>query len=208
MIPRVFHRVWLGGKPMPDIFTEWGESWLRHHPDWSMKTWTEKEIAGLKNVDLLPRCSCLAQQADIVRYEVLFNEGGIYIDTDFECFRNIDALIEELDFFACYQIREFMSNAIFGGVPGHKILGDLFRETRPSFKADPWNSMGPSFLTPIVNRYPEARVFERKTFIPYTWAEYYAFHPNWPVRGITPPGGSYSINHRASIWYEDSKKKL
>ena len=32
IIPKVFHRVWLGGKPMPDHFVKWGEGWLAKHP--------------------------------------------------------------------------------------------------------------------------------------------------------------------------------
>lgn len=210
MIPKVFHRVWLGGKEMPSYFKEWGESWLRHHPGWEMRTWTEKDLDGLRNItDLFCRCSCLAQQSDIVRYEVLLKEGGVYLDTDFECLRNIESLISGTDFFACYQTDKALSNAIFGGIRGHKIFADLVSETKPSFKQSPWNSMGPNFFTPIVRRYPESHVFERKTFIPYTWREYFdKFYPNLPARNIPHPPESYAVNHRSSMWYTDSTAVL
>ena len=207
MIPRIIHRVWLGGKPMPAFFSQCGESWTCCHPEWTMRTWTEKEVAGLQNSDLLSRCSSLAQQSDIARYEILMREGGVYVDTDIECLKNIDPLIEGLDFFGCWQKDGVLSNAVMGGVPGHPVFEDLFRESRSFFKADPWNAMGPPFLTEIVKRYPDARIFERKTFIPFTWQEYYAFYPDWPARNPAVPVESYAINHRSSIWYPDSKKR-
>ncbi len=38
-IPKVFHRIWLGGTPLPDEHTRWGETWQTQHPDWQMRLW-------------------------------------------------------------------------------------------------------------------------------------------------------------------------
>lgn len=206
-IPRVFHRVWMGGKPMPEPFVRWGEGWLALHPGWTMKLWTEQEIQGFQNLDLLTRCSSLAQQADIVRYEVLLKEGGVYLDTDMECLRNIEPIIQSIDFFGCWQKSGIISNAIFGAVPGHGILTELVQRSRPEFQTDPWNAMGPPFFTSVVLRCGGAKIFPRETFIPYTWAEYNAF-PVHPMEGLVPPQGAYAINHRSSIWHADSKRPL
>jgi mannosyltransferase OCH1-like enzyme len=207
VIPKIFHRVWLGGKPMPEPFVRWGAGWAAAHPGWVMKLWTEQEIQSFQNLDLLARCSSLAQQADIIRYEALFREGGVYIDTDMECLRNVEPLIEGIDLFACWQKSGILSNAIFGGVPGNEIFEELFRRSRTDFKPQPWNAMGPPFFTPIVLSSPHARIFNRKTFIPYTRAEYEKF-PRHPMEITDPPPESYAINHRSSVWHADSTRPL
>lgn len=170
-----------------------------------MKLWTEREISGLDNVDLLSKCSSLAQRADLVRYEVLCREGGVYLDTDMECLKNIDPLIEGLDFFGCWQKPSVISNAIFGGMPGHDIFLELKKRSRTDFQAQPWNAMGPPLFTRVVSSRPSARVFPRETFIPFTRAEYEWF-PRWPMDITDPPPEAYAINHRSSVWYADSTK--
>jgi mannosyltransferase OCH1-like enzyme len=207
MIPKIFHRVWLGGKPMPEPFVRWGESWLTAHPDWTMKLWTEREIGDFKNRDLLPRCSSLAQQADIVRYEALAREGGVYLDTDMECLRNIESLIRGVDFFCCWQKQGIISNAIFGAAPGYGIVTLLTQYSRTEFKSEPWNAMGPPFFTSVIMKRGGAKIFPRETFIPYTRDEYKAL-PAHPMEGLAAPPEAYAINHRSSIWYADSTRPL
>jgi hypothetical protein len=31
-IPRIFHRIWLGGTAMPDEYKRFGDTWRRHNP--------------------------------------------------------------------------------------------------------------------------------------------------------------------------------
>lgn len=209
MIPKIFHRVWLGGKPMPSYFVRWGESWLKKHPSWTMKLWTEKEIRRFTNVDILPRCTSVAQQADIIRYEVLYREGGVYLDTDMECLKNIDMLIQGEDLFVCWQREDLkiLSNAIFGASKNHKILQSIVWACRKEFQPDPWNAMGPPFFTKKVLGQPGVRIYKRETFIPFTHAEYKAF-PKHPMLITNPPAESFAINHRSSIWYKDSTVRL
>jgi mannosyltransferase OCH1-like enzyme len=172
-----------------------------------MKLWTEKEIGDFKNRDLLARCSSLAQQADIVRYEALLRDGGVYLDTDMECVRNIEPLLQDVSFFGCWQKLAIISNAIFGAVPDHEILAELVRRSRTEFRAEPWEAMGPPFFTKAVLERGGAKLFPAETFSPYTWAEYKAF-PFRPALGLVPPAGAYAINHRSSIWYEGSTRRL
>lgn len=209
MIPKLFHRVWLGGKPMPFHFQKWGESWLKKHPTWTMKTWTEAECETLTNRDIFPKCTSLAQRADVARYEIIYREGGVYLDTDMECVRNIDMLIQGVDFFACWQRPDLniLSNAIFGASKSNKILQTIVWDCRKQFTPEPWNGMGPPFFTPRVLGQPGVRIYDRKTFIPYTRDEYKAF-PKHPMTITDPPAESFAINHRSSIWYKDSTAPL
>jgi mannosyltransferase OCH1-like enzyme len=42
------------------------------------------------------RASNFGEKSDIWRYEILFRLGGVYVDTDFECVRPFDSLLEVL----------------------------------------------------------------------------------------------------------------
>lgn len=203
MIEKIFHRIWFGGKPMPFHFQKWGESWMKKHPAWTMKLWTEDEVKYFTNVDLLPKCSTLAMRSDLMRYAILYREGGVYLDTDMECVKNIDMLIQGTDFFAVWERSPILSNAIFGAAPKSKIMQSLVWSSRAEFKPEPWNAMGPEFFTRKVVGQPGVRIYDRKTFIPYTRDEYKAF-PKKPMMITNQPPESYAINHRASLWYSDS----
>lgn len=191
---------------MPKYFSDWGASWTDRHPGWAMKLWTEREVQKLLNKDKLSLCSSYAQQSDMCRYEIMYREGGVYVDTDMECLKNIEALIKGLPFFAVTQKDGILSNALFGSVPSHPVAKKLFHQSRSNFTPNPWNAMGPPFFTPRALA-GNVHVFPRKTFIPFTRDEYKAF-PRHPMTFDTPPEGAYSINHRSSVWYSDSTKNL
>ena len=133
MIPRILHRVWVGPDPLPEDFARNGESWRRHHPDWEMRLWTEDELPrDLTRPEVYERLRKPTERSDIIRLEVLFRFGGVYVDTDFECLRPIEPLVEEgVDFFTCYLKPGRVNNAVIGSVAGHPLLERALRELRP-----------------------------------------------------------------------------
>src|SRR5204863_264320 len=76
------------------------------------------------------------ERADILRLELLWRYGGVYIDTDFECLKPIDELLEGVEFFTGLLKRAGPSkparvnNAIFGAGPGHPLLDRALDELR------------------------------------------------------------------------------
>jgi mannosyltransferase OCH1-like enzyme len=206
-IPKVFHRVWLGGQPMPECFARWGDSWLVHHPDWEMRTWTEKNLPWLYNGDLLPKCNCLAMQSDLIRYEILREQGGVYVDTDLECVEEISDLIEDLSFFAGVKSPGRISNALLGATPKHPILMDLVLCFREYFRTNDTSAMGPPYLGWVLRNYPEEKLFPPNVFQAFTMKEYSEF-PEKPMKVTQVPEGSYVVNHHAGQWFAPSKAPL
>ncbi|GAI63343.1 unnamed protein product, partial [marine sediment metagenome] len=90
-IPKIIHQIWLGS-PFPEKYAYFQSTWQLHHPDWEYKLWTEKEIEefGLTNKAAYDESTNYGQKSDIARYEILYRIGGLYVDTDFECFNNFD----------------------------------------------------------------------------------------------------------------------
>ena len=78
----------------------------------------------------------IGARADILRMEILYREGGLYIDTDFECLQP-----EIFDIFnRCYDFYSgitpldgqayLIANGLIASIPGHPILRAYIKERR------------------------------------------------------------------------------
>ncbi len=96
MIPKTIHYCWFGGKPKPKSVQRCIASWRKYCPDYEIKEWNE----GNYDVDALPysreayKNGKYAFVSDVARFMVLYQEGGIYFDTDVEVIRPIGDLVE------------------------------------------------------------------------------------------------------------------
>lgn len=103
MIPKKIHYVWFGGNPLPHLGKKCLRSWKKYCPDYEIILWNEK------NFDI-SSCPLYVRQAyemkkwafvsDYARLKVIYENGGIYLDTDVEIIKNIDFLLEHEAFFA------------------------------------------------------------------------------------------------------------
>ena len=97
MIPKKIHYVWVGGNPKPKDIKR------------CMKTWKAKKWAFV---------------SDYIRAYAIYNEGGIYLDTDNIVVRNLDPLLENRAFVG-YETPDFAFTACFGAEKGHPFLKDM-----------------------------------------------------------------------------------
>lgn len=95
MIPKKIHYCWFGKGEMPDLALKCIESWHRVMPDYEYKLWNEETF----NVNVVPytkeayEARKYAFVTDYVRLWALYNEGGIYMDTDVEILKPLDDLL-------------------------------------------------------------------------------------------------------------------
>jgi mannosyltransferase OCH1-like enzyme len=189
VIPRILHQIWVGGEPFPDDFASYQRSWQKHHPDWELRFWTEDNLPEkVHRPEVLERLRTPAERSDILRLDVLYQFGGVYMDTDFECCRPIDDLIGDADFFVADLKPGRPNNALIGSVPGHEILERAMREA--TFREYPGydkNGTGPLFLNTVLKDYPDILVFAPPMFYPATPAE---------------RDEAVAIHHVARSWYD------
>lgn len=84
-IPKIIHQIWLGPNKRPDIWmNSWKIDYIKKYPEWTYKLWTEKEIDELNLVNKKQYDSeqFYNGKSDIVRYEILNQFGGLFIDAD------------------------------------------------------------------------------------------------------------------------------
>jgi inositol phosphorylceramide mannosyltransferase catalytic subunit len=128
MIPRILHSVWFGGA-MPEDVAVFAASVRNHHPAWSHMRWDESSIATLGlTMESLMRMGPWASISNFVRLMAVEKFGGIYLDSDCECFRPLDPLLSHAAFGALQddlpagQNSGRICNAVFGAEPGHPWL--------------------------------------------------------------------------------------
>ncbi|MTV77975.1 exopolysaccharide biosynthesis protein, partial [Streptococcus pneumoniae] len=87
MIPKKIHYCWFGGKPLSNNVKRCIASWKKFCPDYEIIEWTEKNFC-IENqnqfVQDAYRDKAWAFVSDYARLKIIYENGGIYLDTDVE----------------------------------------------------------------------------------------------------------------------------
>ena len=96
-IPKVIHYCWFGKGKMPALAEKCIESWKKYCPEYKIVCHNEEnfDITQNKYAREAYEAGKWAFVSDYVRLKVLYEEGGIYLDTDVELIKPLDALIEK-----------------------------------------------------------------------------------------------------------------
>ena len=96
-IPKVIHYCWFGKGKMPALSEKCIESWKKYCPDYKIVCWNEDnfDITENKYAKQAYDAGKWAFVSDYVRLKVLYEHGGVYLDTDVELIKPLDKLIEE-----------------------------------------------------------------------------------------------------------------
>jgi len=99
MIPKVIHYIWLGKNPTPKVFDKCLKSWQKYCPDYQIKRWDETNLDLNKYKFALDAYNAkkYAFASDVFRTDILYNEGGIYLDIDVELIKPIDQILKDAD---------------------------------------------------------------------------------------------------------------
>lgn len=192
LIPRLFHQIWVGPDPPPEQFLRYQQTWLDHHPQWEMRFWTEHNLPkGLRRREVYERLRVPAERSDILRLELLWRFGGVYMDMDFECLRSIEPLIGDLDFFAARN-EKGLNNALIGSVAAHPVLDKALGMLQPrEIYGYSKEATGPIFFERVLQKHlSNAKIFESTLFYP---------------KGHEAREHAYGIHYNANTWKRDGR---
>ena len=90
MIPKKIHYCWFGGKPLNKLGKKCLKSWKKHFPDYEIIEWNESnfDLNCCQYVKEAYEAKKWAFVSDYVRYKVLYEQGGVYFDTDVEVIKS------------------------------------------------------------------------------------------------------------------------
>jgi hypothetical protein len=199
----MIHRVWLGDQEMPEEFREWGESWQKHHPEWEMKLWTDGNLPELRYPEALDRCRNYGEASDVLRSELLFRFGGVYVDTDVECRRSIEPLIEDVKAFAAWVRPGRIGSAVLGAEPEHPAIERLLVEMKDRVGKMDQIEATVGLLTDVLSEADDVMLFGPETFYPY--------HPRHaPADEGEGFEEAYAVHHWSLTWKsrEDLRQRV
>lgn len=227
-IPRQIHYCWFGGKPLGQKELSCIESWRRFLPDYEIVRWDET------NFDV--RCCAYASEAydvgkwafasDYARFKILFENGGLYFDTDVELIASIEDIISKGPYMGFETDCALSSNktavksgylpTVNPGVGLSAVPGmSLYREILASYEEDHFvGADGSHNQTTIVHRVTgilrnhglrDTSGLQEVAGITIYPSEY--FSPKDFYTGVvTVTDNTRSIHHFAMSWFTEEEK--
>ena len=205
MIPRRLHRIWLGDAPIPEEYEAYWAEWQSMHPEWECTTHGESEVINRK---LYAALSSMSAKSDLLRYEIMQREGGVYVDTDFQPLRPLDPLLETgVTCFAGWEDEQRVCTALFGCVPGHPALSALVSGL-PAWasrhaRQTPDTQTGPVFFTSVLNGRPDVTLFPPPVFYPVSYWDRTRIEELRP----TLPAEAFALHHWGRSWMPEAKRR-
>lgn len=127
LIPKKIHYCWFGDKQIPDEHKRYIDGWHRLCPDYEIIQWNESNYDVSKNRYMLQAYENKKWGfvPDYARLDIIYQHGGIYLDTDVELLKNLDSLLYQ-EAFAGIHIRRYISLGLaFGAKREHNFIKEL-----------------------------------------------------------------------------------
>lgn len=125
-IPRIIHYCWFGGKEKPEIVKRCIKSWKDILVDYEIKEWNESnfDINSHPFTKGAYAAKKWAYVSDYIRMYALYNEGGIYLDTDNLVLENLDKFLKDRAFVG-FENKYYPYTAAFGCEKGHPLVKEI-----------------------------------------------------------------------------------
>lgn len=123
MIPQMIHYCWFGDKKIPDRNQRFIEEWKKIFPDYEIQLWNEKSF----DITCCNFCRQAYNQkqyafvSDYVRAKVLYEYGGIYLDTDVELWKKIPMLDGPMGIVG-FERQKFLGTAVIAVPPKNPMI--------------------------------------------------------------------------------------
>lgn len=177
-IEKKITQIWIGPKPAP---LKWMHSWRDKHTDWEYSIFNDEMLRSRKwkNQHLIEHYYNTKKYpgvSDLIRYELIYEQGGFWPEADMECLNNCEELFTAPDNYAytCYENEKARPNfvqPIMACNPGNqfvRMLIETLNQLKPEqLHPEPWRSTGNGWLSTLIpNNLHQLRIWPSHFFIP------------------------------------------
>lgn len=179
IIPKIIHQIWIGPNKRPDCWMNTVRDFCKSY-DYEYMLWDEQRISELEmtNRTIYNDMKSYNGKSDILRYEILYTYGGVYIDADSVVTKpaKFNSLLEDFKADAGFGFER--DGQLIAGGTSIAIKNSVFMkkciEALPyrNFTMLPWLSVGPSLITDVYQLYKHGicvTMYPSKTFYPISW---------------------------------------
>lgn len=206
-IPKVIHYCWFGKGEMPKLAKKCIKSWKKYCSDYKIICHNEDNFDLTQNryLNEAYKAGKWAFVSDYARLKIIYDNGGIYLDTDVELIKPIDDLLLNKGFMGFDEKGIVATGLGFGAEKGNKIVLEFLKDydNIPFVLPD-----GSYDLTPCPDRNTVAltrlgmdinntnQTFMDITFLP----DEYLCPMNYYTGKKTITENTYSIHHYSASW--------
>lgn len=129
-IPKVIHYCWFGKGKLPALAEKCIKSWKKYCPQYQIVCHNEDnfDISENQYAKEAYEAGKWAFVSDYVRLKVLYEEGGIYLDTDVELLKPLDPLISETGYMGFDDCGVISTGLGFACEAGNPLVGALLAD--------------------------------------------------------------------------------
>ncbi|XXQ30064.1 Glycosyl transferase [Plasmodiophora brassicae] len=129
-IPQRIHQIWLGDlKGAPADMRRRASRIRDLHPDWDYRLWTDDDVIDMemRRRDLFDAADTAVGRADVLRWEIMFQYGGVYLDVDFDVLSPLDDLVTRYSAFVGFGSTGHVEimNSVIGCTPRLSFASDV-----------------------------------------------------------------------------------
>ena len=208
--PKIIHYCWFGGNPLPKLVMQCIESWKKFCPDYEIIEWNETnfDVHCCRYIEEAYKAKKWAFVSDYARFWILYNYGGVYLDTDVELLKPLENLSNT---FVGFENKETVSSGLIrAALKGDEICGLLLE----SYHNDCFDLGDGVFNvktvgvreTAILEKFGLKRngllqvvcgttIYPQDYFCPKSFTD----------ESITLTDNTYSIHHYSSSWYTEEE---
>ena len=209
-IPKVIHYCWFGDNPLPKSVQKCIESWRKYCPAYEIRRWNEDNFDTSCN----QYCKTMAERkkwaflSDYARLRIIYDHGGIYLDTDVELIRPMDTLIEKGAFMG-FECSDLVATGLgFAAEKEHPFVKEnmVYYETLTDFEQI---QASPHITTMLMEQYGLVRDCRQTQKIAgmIVYASEFLCPKNERTGLLNKTKNTYSIHHYDASWFEESWKK-
>ena len=214
MIPKIIHYCWFGGNPLPELARKCIASWKKYFPNYEIKEWNESnyDVYKIPYTSEAYNAKKYAFVSDYARFDILYQYGGIYFDTDVEAIKSFDSILKNGGFMGlettgsvaaglgigcnaglgiAYQILEFYTSLHFINSDGSYNTKTVVEYVTEILKKHGLKNEN------TIQQFDGFTVYPTEYFCPYSLKTY--------TLNITD--NTYSIHHYEASWLSKNEKK-
>ena len=126
-IPKTIHYCWFGGNPLPELAQKCIASWKEYCPDYEIIEWNESnfDFSDCTYAREAYEAKKWAFVSDYARLKIIYEYGGIYLDTDVELLASLDSLLNNDCFMGIEKSNYIATGLGYGAIPKFNIIKEL-----------------------------------------------------------------------------------
>ena len=176
MIPKIIHQIYgiyKDGKPIPNEWKKLSNILKNNHTNWKYKLWDDKSCLNLIKtyypwfLETYNGYKYPIQKADAIRPFILYHEGGLYLDMDFTCIKNIDKFFKKQGVYLLESAHFGITNAFMASSKNHpfwkSVMEEQIKNKEQKFYQTPhlyiMQSTGPLLITNCVKKYKNNDIY-------------------------------------------------